>query len=117
MRWSLSGHHFPYSIVQEIAGACGDLGTFIPHVIGAMTVAGLAPAGVLFGFAAFLDRHRPVLRPAAARAADEGGLGSDPDGRPPARRGRRRRHDDRRCAAHFGDHRMDRPARARSRNR
>jgi MFS superfamily sulfate permease-like transporter len=54
MRWSLSGHHFPYSIVQEIAGACGDLGTFIPHVIGAMTVAGLAPTGVLFGFAVFL---------------------------------------------------------------
>src|SRR4029077_8426537 len=27
---------------------------FIPHVIGAMTVAGLAPVGVLFGFAAFL---------------------------------------------------------------
>jgi hypothetical protein len=26
----------------------------IPHVIGAMTVAGLAPAGVLFGFGAFL---------------------------------------------------------------
>jgi predicted benzoate:H+ symporter BenE len=42
------------SIVQEGSGACGDLGTFIPHVIGAMTVAGLAPAGVLFGFAAFL---------------------------------------------------------------
>ncbi|MFZ2005959.1 MAG: putative sulfate/molybdate transporter [Stellaceae bacterium] len=42
------------SIVQEASGACGDLGTFIPHVIGAMTVAGLAPAGVLFGFAAFL---------------------------------------------------------------
>ena len=42
------------SIVQEISGACGDLDTFIPHVIGAMTVAGLAPAGVLFGFAAFL---------------------------------------------------------------
>src|ERR1700749_2232683 len=38
----------------ECGGACGDLGTFIPHVIGAMTVAGLAPAGVLFGFAAFL---------------------------------------------------------------
>jgi chromate transport protein ChrA len=106
-----------HRFLLECSGACGDLGTFIPHVIGAMTVAGLAPAGVLFGFAAFLDRHRPVLRPAAARAADEGGLGSDPDGRPPARRGRRRRHDDRRCAAHFGDHRMDRPARARSRNR
>jgi MFS superfamily sulfate permease-like transporter len=42
------------SIVREASGACGDLGTFIPHVIGAMTVAGLAPAGVLFGFAVFL---------------------------------------------------------------
>jgi len=40
--------------LQECSGACGDLGTFIPHVIGAMTVAGLAPAGVLFGFAVFL---------------------------------------------------------------
>ena len=38
----------------ECSGACGDLGTFIPHVTGAITVAGLAPAGVLFGFAAFL---------------------------------------------------------------
>src|SRR4051812_16798837 len=38
----------------ECSGACGDLGTFIPHVIGALTVAGLAPVGVLFGFAAFL---------------------------------------------------------------
>ena len=27
---------------------------FIPHVIGAMTVGGLAPAGVLCGFAVFL---------------------------------------------------------------
>src|ERR1700680_4285661 len=42
------------SILQEASGACGDLGTFIPHVIGAMTVAGLAPAGVLFGFGIFL---------------------------------------------------------------
>src|SRR5436309_468619 len=42
------------SIAQECSGACGDLGTFIPHVIGAMTVAGLAPAGVLFGFGLFL---------------------------------------------------------------
>src|SRR5215213_9897512 len=38
------------SLIREYSGACGDLGTFIPHVIGAMTVAGLAPAGVLFGF-------------------------------------------------------------------
>jgi MFS superfamily sulfate permease-like transporter len=42
------------SIIQEASGACGDLGTFIPHALGAMTVAGLAPAGVLFGFGAFL---------------------------------------------------------------
>jgi MFS superfamily sulfate permease-like transporter len=43
-----------HSVLLEASGACGDLGTFIPHVIGAMTVAGLAPAGVLFGFASFL---------------------------------------------------------------
>ena len=42
------------SFIQEVSGACGDLGTFIPHVIGAMTVAGLAPAGVLIGFSTFL---------------------------------------------------------------
>jgi len=40
-------------LVAEVSGACGDLGTFIPHVIGAITVAGLAPAGVLVGFGAF----------------------------------------------------------------
>src|SRR5438132_346097 len=40
-----------HSVLQECSGACGDLGTFIPHVIGAITVAGLAPAGVLMGFA------------------------------------------------------------------
>lgn len=39
--------------VAEIGGACGDLGTFIPHVIGAIAVAGLAPAGILVGFGAF----------------------------------------------------------------
>jgi MFS superfamily sulfate permease-like transporter len=37
-------------LAGECAGACGDLGTLIPHAVGAMTVAGLAPAGVLFGF-------------------------------------------------------------------
>jgi MFS superfamily sulfate permease-like transporter len=40
-------------IASELGGACGDLGTFIPHVIGAIAVAGLAPAGVLVGFGAF----------------------------------------------------------------
>src|SRR5256884_8955580 len=43
-----------HSLIREASGACGDLGTFIPHVIGAMTVAGLPPAGVLFGFGMFL---------------------------------------------------------------
>ena len=42
------------SFLQECGGACGDLGTFIPHAIGAMTVAGLAPVGVLSGFGVFL---------------------------------------------------------------
>lgn len=41
-------------VPSELAGACGDLGTFIPHVIGAITVAGLAPAGEPIGFGAFL---------------------------------------------------------------
>jgi hypothetical protein len=44
----------PKRFLMEAAGACGDLGTFIPHVLGAMTVAGLAPFGVLLGFAIFL---------------------------------------------------------------
>src|SRR6516164_5900415 len=43
-----------HRFLLECGGACGDIGTFIPHVIGAMTVAGLAPAGLLFGFSAFL---------------------------------------------------------------
>lgn len=42
------------ALIGECGGACGDLGTFIPHVIGAITIAGLAPFGVLFGFGAFL---------------------------------------------------------------
>ena len=41
-------------LTQELSGARGDLGTFIPHAIGAMTVARLAPTGVLFGFGVFL---------------------------------------------------------------
>jgi predicted benzoate:H+ symporter BenE len=38
------------SLPQECSGACGDLGTLVPHVVAAVTVAGLAPAGVLLGF-------------------------------------------------------------------
>jgi MFS superfamily sulfate permease-like transporter len=36
----------------EISGAFGDLGSFLPHVLGAITVAGLAPVGVLLSFGA-----------------------------------------------------------------
>ncbi|MEZ5592767.1 MAG: putative sulfate/molybdate transporter [Gammaproteobacteria bacterium] len=35
---------------REVGGAFGDLGTFLPYVLGALTVAGLAPQGVLLGF-------------------------------------------------------------------
>lgn len=50
-----SGKRLPWwrRAPAELAGACGDLGTFLPHVIGAITVAGLAPAGVLLGFGTF----------------------------------------------------------------
>ncbi|MEK0083671.1 putative sulfate/molybdate transporter [Benzoatithermus flavus] len=41
-------------LAREGAGACGDLGTILPHAVGAMTVAGLSPTGVLFGFGTFL---------------------------------------------------------------
>jgi predicted benzoate:H+ symporter BenE len=37
-------------LAGEIGGAFGDLGTFLPHALGAITVAGLAPVGVLAGF-------------------------------------------------------------------
>jgi MFS superfamily sulfate permease-like transporter len=36
----------------EIGGAFGDLGSFLPHVLGAITVAGVAPLGVLLSFGA-----------------------------------------------------------------
>jgi predicted benzoate:H+ symporter BenE len=39
--------------VGEIGGAFGDLGTFLPHTLGAITVAGLAPIGVLLSFGIF----------------------------------------------------------------
>ncbi|MFT4039047.1 MAG: putative sulfate/molybdate transporter [Thermomicrobiales bacterium] len=38
---------------QEVSGAVGDLGTFLPHIIGAVTVAGMAPTGVLSSFGLF----------------------------------------------------------------
>jgi MFS superfamily sulfate permease-like transporter len=40
-------------VAGEVGGAFGDLGTFLPHVLGAITVAGLAPVGVLLSFGVF----------------------------------------------------------------
>jgi predicted benzoate:H+ symporter BenE len=37
----------------EVAGAVGDLGTFLPHIIGAITVAGMAPTGIFTSFGLF----------------------------------------------------------------
>lgn len=39
--------------VNEASGALGDLGTFLPHIIGAITVVGMPPAGVLIWFGLF----------------------------------------------------------------
>lgn len=39
--------------LKELSGALGDLGTFLPHVLGAITVAGLSPAGVFVAFGLF----------------------------------------------------------------
>lgn len=41
-------------IMGEVSGAFGDLGMFLPHVLGAITLVGLAPLGILFGFGLFL---------------------------------------------------------------
>lgn len=38
---------------RELSGALGDLGTFLPHIIGAITVVGMDPAGVLSAFGLF----------------------------------------------------------------
>jgi MFS superfamily sulfate permease-like transporter len=37
-------------LLGELGGAFGDLGTLLPLVLGAITIGGLAPGGVLFGF-------------------------------------------------------------------
>ena len=69
-----SGHALPFDVVihcsrqpansplkrprfvfdlKELSGALGDLGTFLPHVLGAITVAGLSPVGVFVAFGLF----------------------------------------------------------------
>jgi predicted benzoate:H+ symporter BenE len=39
--------------VRELSGALGDLGTFIPHIVGAITVVGMAPSGMFLSFGLF----------------------------------------------------------------
>ena len=46
------GERFTLSL-RELSGALGDLGTLLPLMLGAIAVAGLAPAPVLAGFAVF----------------------------------------------------------------
>lgn len=42
-RWSL----------DEVSGSFGDLGTFLPHIIGAITVVGMDPTGIFVAFGLF----------------------------------------------------------------
>ena len=39
--------------LHEVSGALGDLGTFLPHIIGAITVVGMNPTGLFVGFGLF----------------------------------------------------------------
>jgi hypothetical protein len=36
--------------VGEVSGSLGDLGTFLPHIVGAITIVGMAPTGILTTF-------------------------------------------------------------------
>jgi MFS superfamily sulfate permease-like transporter len=39
--------------LDELSGALGDLGTFLPHIIGAITVVGMNPTGIFVTFGLF----------------------------------------------------------------
>ena len=39
--------------LDEVSGALGDLGTFLPHIIGAITVVGMNPTGIFVTFGLF----------------------------------------------------------------
>jgi hypothetical protein len=58
----------------EVSGSLGDLGTFLPHIVGAITVVKMDPTGILTN-RAVLCVHRGLLRRADGGAADEGGIG------------------------------------------
>lgn len=46
----------------EVSGAVGDLGTFVPHVVSALTVGGLSPAGLFTGFGLFYAATALIYR-------------------------------------------------------
>ena len=37
----------------EVSGSLGDLGTFLPHIVGAITIVGMDPTGILTTFGLF----------------------------------------------------------------
>ena len=39
--------------LHEVSGALGDLGTFLPHIVGAITIVGMDPTGLFVGFGLF----------------------------------------------------------------
>jgi len=43
----------PGAVTGDLAGAFGDLGTFLPHAVSALTVGGLSPTGLFVGFGLF----------------------------------------------------------------
>jgi len=49
---SLARARFGWS-VGEVSGSLGDLGTFLPLIVGAITVVGMAPTGILTTFGLF----------------------------------------------------------------
>jgi len=48
-----TGQEQEKSLWGELSGSIGDLGTFLPYVLGAVTVAGLNPASIFAGFGLF----------------------------------------------------------------
>lgn len=48
----IAGRRFTFSL-SEFSGALGDLGTFLPHIIGAITVVGMDPTGIFMTFGLF----------------------------------------------------------------
>jgi SulP family sulfate permease len=48
----IAGRRFAFTL-SEFSGALGDLGTFLPHIIGAITVVGMDPTGIFMSFGLF----------------------------------------------------------------